>query len=153
MTIAPIVQTVVTKAAPARAFDLFTQRMADWWPRGKTVGKNPHVELVVEPHVGGRWFERDADGVETPWGDVLAWDPPRRLVLAWRLNSQWTYQADFETQVELTFEPAEGGGTEVRLEHRGLEAFGADAATRRASLDGGWPTRLADFAAFADGGI
>ena len=49
MSIAPIVHTVETRAAPARAFDLFTGRMGEWWPRGKTVGKNPAKTVVVEP--------------------------------------------------------------------------------------------------------
>jgi uncharacterized protein YndB with AHSA1/START domain len=150
MTIAPIVQIVTTKAAPARAFTLFATRMADWWPRGKTIGKNPHAEVVMEPHPGGRWFERDAEGNETHWGNVLAWEPPHRLLLAWRIDTQWTYDPDFLTELELTFTPMEGGGTRVRLEHRNLERFGADAAAHAAALNGGWPTMMAEFAALAD---
>jgi uncharacterized protein YndB with AHSA1/START domain len=150
MTIAPIVRTVEVKAGPARAFELFATRMEDWWPRGRTVGKNPHAAIVVEPRANGRWFERDAEGQETHWGKVLAWEPPSRLLLGWQLNSQWTYDPDFLTEVELTFAPAEGGGTLVTLEHRNLERFGADADRRAAELGGGWPNFLADFARFAD---
>jgi uncharacterized protein YndB with AHSA1/START domain len=150
MTIAPIVQCMTVKAAPARAFDLFATRMADWWRRGKTFGKNPHAELVLEPRAGGRWFERDAEGTETRWGDVLTWEPPHRLLLAWRINSQWTYDPDFLTELEMTFTPLEGGGTQVRLEHRNLERFGADAAAHAAKLNGGWPTHMVDFARLAD---
>jgi uncharacterized protein YndB with AHSA1/START domain len=149
MTIAPIVRSVEIKAAPSRAFELFSRRMGAWWPSGKTVG-NPHVDIVIEPHAGGRWIEIDADGTETQWGEVLAWEPPSRLLLAWRLNAQWTYDPSFLTEVELTFAALAGGGTRVTLEHRDLERFGEDAEARRASLDGGWPTRLADFVAFAD---
>jgi uncharacterized protein YndB with AHSA1/START domain len=90
MSIAPIVRTVETKAPPARAFEIFSRRMHDWWPKGKTIAPNPHVAVVVEPHAGGAWFERDAEGNETHWGNVLAWEPPHRLLLAWRINSQWT---------------------------------------------------------------
>jgi len=150
MTIAPIVRTVETKAPPARAFDIFTQRMHDWWPKGKTIAPNPHVTVVMEPRVGGRWFEKDAEGNETYWGDVLTWDPPHRLVLAWRINSQWAYDPDFLTEVEMTFTPTATGGTRVTLEHRDLERFGADAAAHKATLDGGWPTILGLFAGVAD---
>jgi uncharacterized protein YndB with AHSA1/START domain len=150
MTIAPIVRSVEVKAPPARAFELFALRMGDWWPRGKTIGKAPHAEIVLEPKAGGRWLERDAEGTDTHWGEVLDWDPPRRLLLAWRLNSSWTYDPDFLTEVELTFASLPGGGTRVTLEHRNLERFGDNAAAQRASLDGGWPTRLADFVAFAN---
>jgi len=150
MSIAPIVRTVEVKATPARAFELFAARMAAWWPRGKTIGKKPHVTVVMEPHAGGRWFERDAEGTETHWGKVLAWEPPGRLLLAWQINSQWAFDPDFLTEVELTFAPAAGGGTLVTLEHRDLERFGADAAAHAATLDGGWPTLLGGFAQYAD---
>ena len=56
MTIAPIVRSVHVKAAPARAFDLFTSHIEHWWPKGKTIGKAPHVALVLEPWAGGQWF-------------------------------------------------------------------------------------------------
>jgi uncharacterized protein YndB with AHSA1/START domain len=150
MSIAPIHHTVQVKAAPARAFDLFTSHMQDWWPRGRTIGKNPHAVIVFEPHAGGRWFERDEAGTETQWGEVLDWSPPARVLLAWRINSQWAYDPDFLTELELTFEPAEGGGTRVTLEHRDLERYGADAEKHRAVLNGGWPTHLTSFIAYAD---
>jgi uncharacterized protein YndB with AHSA1/START domain len=150
MTIAPIIQRVEVKCAPAKAFTLFSSRMADWWPRGKTVGKQPHAEVVMEPHVDGRWFERDADGNETQWGKVLAWEPPRRLLLGWQLGPDWQYDPEFLTELELTFVELPSGGTGVTLEHRDLERFGALADKRRSELNGGWPTRIADFAAFAD---
>jgi hypothetical protein len=151
MSIAPILRSVVVKAPPARAFDLFATRMQDWWPRGKTIGRKPHAEVVMEPRAGGQWFERDADGGETHWGKVLAWEPPGRLLLGWQINSTWTYDPDFLTELELTFEGLPGGGTRVTLEHRNLERFGADAEKQRASLDGGWPTMMAEFARLADG--
>jgi uncharacterized protein YndB with AHSA1/START domain len=150
MTIAPIVRTVTVKASPARAFDLFAAHMERWWPAGHTVAKQPHVAIVMEPRPGGRWFERDADGVETHWGKVLTWEPPSRLVLGWQLNGRWEYDPDFLTEVELSFAPAQGGGTLVTLEHRDLERFGADAEKIAEQVGGGWPRLLADFAGYAD---
>jgi uncharacterized protein YndB with AHSA1/START domain len=150
MSIAPIVRTVQVKAAPARAFDIFAAQMASWWPKGGTIGKQPHAAIVIEPRRDGRWFERDADGNETNWGRVLAWEPPSRLLLAWQLTCEWGYDPDLQTEVEVTFAPAEGGGTLVTLEHRHLERFGADGARHVEKLRGGWPTRLADFAQYAD---
>jgi uncharacterized protein YndB with AHSA1/START domain len=148
--IAPIVQTVEVRAAPARAFEVFTARMGEWWPQGMTIGAKPHVAVVVEPRRGGRWFERDEDGAEADWGKVLAWEPPSRLLLAWQINSRWAHDPAFETEVELTFAPRHGGGTLVTLEHRNLERFGADAAAHAAQLRGGWPGLVAAFAALAD---
>ena len=89
MTIAPIVRSVAVKAPPARAFELFTSQMAGWWPKGRTIGKNPHVEIVMRPQVGGEWFERDADGAETRWGKVLAWEPQVTLEDGMARTYEW----------------------------------------------------------------
>ncbi len=121
--------------------------MGSWWPAGRTVAKKPHVEIVIEPREGGRWYEIDADGAETDWGKVLAWEPPGRLLLAWQLGPSWTYDPAFVTELELTFAPA-GSGSSVTLEHRDLERFGTEAANRRAQLDGGWPGMLEGYAIF-----
>lgn len=150
MSIAPIIRTVQVSPNPHRAFELFVFRMGDWWPKGGTIGKRPHAEIIVEPREGGRWLERDAEGVEAQWGKVLAWEPPTRLLLAWQLDSAFAYDPDFLTEVELTFEPAEGGGTRVTLQHRNLERFGANAASLVEKLGNGWPARLAAFARLAD---
>lgn len=150
MSIAPILHTIEVKATPARAFDLFTSRMGEWWPSGKTIGRNPHADIVIEPQAGGRWYERDAAGNETQWGRVLAWEPPGRVLLGWQINSQWHYDADFLTEVELTFAALAGGGTRVTLEHRNLERFGADAEAHAAKIRGGWPTMVGHFARYTE---
>ena len=150
MTIAPIVRSIRVKAPPARAFDLFTSQMQSWWPKGRTIGKNPHVAIVVEPKIDGQWFERDADGAETHWGRVIAWEPPTRLVLAWQIDATWAFDPTLVTEVELTFAPADDGGTIVTLEHRNLERFGTDAERHATLLGGGWPGYLAQFGAYAD---
>lgn len=148
MSVAPIMRSLTVKAPPQRAFELFTSSMGKWWPKG--VAERPHVAIVLEPHAGGRWFERDDQGKETPWGDVISWEPPTRVLLAWRLNTRWTYDPNCTTEVEITFKPATGGGTTVTLEHRKLEQFGEDAARHSDSLRGGWPAILDQYAGFAD---
>ena len=83
-------------------------------------------------------------------GTVLAWEPPHRLLLGWRLDSRFEYDPNFMTEVELTFADAPNGGAVVTLEHRDLEKFGAEAERVAASLGGGWASRLADYAAHAN---
>ncbi len=149
MTIAPIVHAVTVSAPPERAFMLFTGSMGRWWQTGKTIGAKPHVEIVTEPRTGGRWFERDADGNETDWGKVLAWEPPGRVLLGWQLNANFAFDPELVTEVEITFVPV-GTGTRVTLTHSRLERFG-DAADRvAAQLSGGWPTLVQLFADFAE---
>jgi len=82
----PIVKTVMVQAAPARAFALFAGDFGRWWPLARVhTGPDP-VDCAIEPRVGGRVFERAADGRETPWGTVLAYDPPHRLAFSWTVQ-------------------------------------------------------------------
>lgn len=151
MSIAPIIQTVSVRLPPDRAFALFVERMGDWWSKGKTIGQNPHRAIVVEPHAGGRWYEEDDAGNQCDWGRVIAWEPPHRLLLAWHLDASFSFDPAFSTEVLVSFAPT-ATGTLVTLEHRQLERFGPSAERVRGQLSGGWPTRLQDFATFANRG-
>ena len=146
MSIAPVRCSVDVKVPVARAFELFAENMGAWWPRGKTPGGSPHVALVVEPRQDGRWFERDANGEETPWGRVLAWEPPRRLLLGWQLDHRFRFNADLLMEVEIRFEALATGGTRVSLEHRDLEQLGVDAEVFAGKVRSGWPERIENFA-------
>lgn len=145
MTIAPVVQSIEVRTPPARSFALFTAEMSRWWPLHRTPAPTRAVAIIVEPGVGGRWYERDADGTEYPWGSVLAWEPPSRFVLGWQLNGRFEFDPDLVTEVEITFTPTASGGTRVRIEHRQLERIGTDAPAYAQKVDGGWGERLADF--------
>ena len=145
-------KTVTVKAPAERAFSVFTEGISRWWPLATNhIGATVPVEAVVEPREGGRWFERAADGSECEWGRVLAWEPPRRLLLAWELNADWKHDPAVATEVEVLFEPAPDGGTTVTLEHRGLEAFGERAPQMRDvfASPGGWSGMLDTYATVA----
>jgi len=147
MSIAPIIAEVAVRQPPARAFELFTSRIGEWWP-GKTIGARPHVAIVLEPRAEGRWYERDAEGDETQWGKVLAWEPPHRVLLGWQLDTSFTHNPDFLTEVEISFTALADGGTRVRLEHRDLERFGAEAERIAGMIRPGWQEKLDGFAHF-----
>ena len=55
-----------------RAFSVFVEQMEVWWPPAHHIGAKPFQSIYVEPRVGGRWFERDAEGKECDWGTVRA---------------------------------------------------------------------------------
>jgi len=150
MSIAPVLHSVEVKAPPARAFELFTSHMGKWWPKGKTLAPKPHADVVIEPHPGGRWYERDIDGNEIQWGRVLAWEPPGRVLLGWQVDAQWHYDPNFLTELELSFAALAGGGTRVTLEHRNLERYGAHAEEYAGKLRGGWPTFVEHFARYSN---
>ena len=127
------VRKTVTVAAPqAIAFEVFTGRIASWWPMAThKIGQADCAAVVIEPRAGGRWFERGTDGVECDWGRVLAWEPPQRVVLAWQLSSAWAFDPAIRTEVEVRFTAIDARTTRVELEHRGLEVYGDEAGTMR----------------------
>jgi uncharacterized protein YndB with AHSA1/START domain len=104
--------------------------------------------VIVEPRAGGRWFERGEDGSECQWGAVLVWEPPSRVVLAWQITADWTYDPNFATELELRFAAEGEHATRVELEHRHLERFGdrAQLAYETFSSPHGWSGLLARYA-------
>ena len=77
-------KVVSVKAPQAAAWRVFTEKMGAWWPLAYyKIGKANAVDAVIEPRVGGRWYERGDDGSMCQWGSVLAWEPHSRLVLSW----------------------------------------------------------------------
>lgn len=141
-------RSVLVNATPDHAFKVFTAKFVSWWPPAHHIGAAELADVVVEPRVGGRWYEVGQDGAECEWGAVLAWDPPSRLLLAWHLNGDWDYDPDpaRASEVEITFTP-DGEKTLVELVHRGFERhFTKPAAVRDGvSGEGGWGAILVGF--------
>jgi uncharacterized protein YndB with AHSA1/START domain len=150
---APVRRSIEVNASQAKAFDVFARKPSSWWPKTHRIGKTPLVATVIEPEVGGRWYERDEDGSECQWGYVIAWEPPQRLVLAWQLNAKFEFDPNLVTEVDVRFVALTADRTRVELEHRLLERLGetARAASERIGSDGGWPAILRSFAAAAEG--
>jgi uncharacterized protein YndB with AHSA1/START domain len=142
---------IVVDVPPDRAFTLFTAEMTSWWPADHHIGSAPIAEIVVEPHAGGRWFTRHQDGTETSTGVVRAWEPPGRFVVTWQIGADWKFHPDLITTVEVRFEPLGDNRTRVRLEHRDLDAFGAEAAAMRKTFEGpgAWAATLQAYASAA----
>jgi hypothetical protein len=92
---------IVVPVSSKEAFRVFTARMTDWWPSDHHIGSAPIEEIVIEPHEGGRWYTRHEDGTESSTGQVLAWEPPERLIITWQIGADWRYHVDLVTTVEL----------------------------------------------------
>ena len=149
---AAIRKQIEVNAPIDRAFAVFATRMGDWWHKEHSIAQGTtQKDVVIETRAGGRWYEVGADGSEHDWGKVIAYDPPRRLVLAWQLTRDFAYDPAFETTVEVNFEERDGR-TVVNFEHRDLERMGADAVELLEGMDGGWGMLLGLFKAEAERG-
>lgn len=123
-----------------RAFTVFTDGIDTWWMRSHHIGAVDMDAAIVEPRVGGRWYERGVDATECDWGHVITWDPPSRIVLAWQINENWQYDPQLITEVEVTFTEVGPARTRVDLEHRHLERLGDAASMIRGVFESenGW---------------
>lgn len=68
--------------------------------------------VEIEPEVGGRFVVRAPDGSEHITGEVITWDPPRRLTVTWDVNWPGLVEALGSTLVTYDIEQA---GDVVRL--------------------------------------
>jgi hypothetical protein len=90
--------------------------------------------VVLERGVGGRIFERTADGVEYDWGRVTVWEPPSVLGYQWHIG-----RAPAEaTEVSIQFVPTGPAQTRVEIEHSGWERLGASGEDYREQNISGW---------------
>jgi len=154
MTTATDVRREITVAAsPERAFDLFTNHMAEWWPSEHHVASSPVIAMTVEPRVGGRVYDSCEDGSDSAWGQVTEWDPPTRFGFAWMITNTWQLETDVEkaSRVAVSFIP-EGDRTRVVLVHNDfwrLSDGGAGMAEAVGAPDG-WGAGLRRFVEFVD---
>jgi uncharacterized protein YndB with AHSA1/START domain len=135
----PLVVEVDVAASIEHAFDTWVDRCALWWPTGHTVSGSP-VSIVFEPRPGGRIFERAGDGTEHDWGEVIAFERPRRVDYWWHLF----FDRSEATLVEVTFAPS-GEGTRVRIEQTGWDALGDAGRARRERTVSGWAATTAPY--------
>lgn len=128
-------RSVAVPLSPAEAFDLFTARMSEFWPADHHIGDAPPAAVLMEPHAGGRWYERAEDGTECDWGKVAEWSPPDTVVLLWQLGADWRYDPALGTEVEVTFTEESPGRTRLDLRHRHLERYGDQAEQMRTAFE------------------
>ena len=125
----PLRMSFDVACSAGHAFTVWTSGIGTWWPPDHTVtGRAEHI--VLEGGVGGRIYERTADGTEHEWGEVTVWQPPARLAYLWYLGRD---RAD---------------ATRVEIEHRGWERLGPDPEAAQPWRDrnqANWQTLLPHF--------
>ena len=140
---------IVVDAPIARAFKVFTEDFGRFKPSEHNMLAVPIAGTVFEPFVGGHIFDRGGDGSECRWARVLAYDPPRRLLLSWDISPQWQIETDptKTSEWEVRFTAESENRTRVEIEHRMLERHGEgwEAVRDGVDQDQGWPLYLARF--------
>ena len=148
-------KSIVVDAPIERAFHVFTQEMASWWPPEHHILDAPLGQMVVEPREGGRIYDVGTDGSECQWARVLAYEPPTVFVFSWDINLQWQIETDHErtSEVAVRFAPEGEARTRVDLEHRKLDRHGDGWEKMRDAVGspGGWGVGLERFAGAAAG--
>jgi uncharacterized protein YndB with AHSA1/START domain len=129
------------------AFRVFTEGFDSWWPRDHHIGRAEMAVAILEPRVGGRWYELGVDGTECEWGMVLAWDPPRHVAVSWHLDGEFRFDPGREraSRVDIHFERRDADRTRVILVHSGLDRHGDTWHLLRDRISRGWPTDLRRF--------
>jgi uncharacterized protein YndB with AHSA1/START domain len=141
-TIAPVEIELTVHAGVEHAFRTFTADIGSWWPTSThSIGQARVADVVMEPRVGGRLYERWDDGTEHDWGEILEWDEPHRFVCTWQPN----HERPAPTELEVRFEAVDGA-TSVTLEHRGWERLGAEGPAQRKDYSSGWAPVLESYA-------
>ena len=148
-----ITEKVTVPLTGEAAFDLFVNRLGEWWPRQYTWSNVVLEEIAIEPRVGGMCLERGPHGFRIDWGRVLAIDPPQRLEFTWQISPKREPIPDPEhaSTVAVTFTDKDVDECEVGVVHSTFEAHGDGAPGYEAALAGnaGWPYILNRFAAAA----
>jgi uncharacterized protein YndB with AHSA1/START domain len=133
-----MVKSVTLPLAPAAAFDLFTQQIAEWWPPDRRHTQDPRSEIFLL--ATGRFYERARDGSEVELGFVRSWDIPNRILLDFFIATS----PERPTEVEIAFS-ARGTGTEVTVVHRPKPSSDALWSERAPLYERSWDIVLAAF--------
>lgn len=136
----PVVKTLTLKSTPEKAFNHFTKNIHVWWPLAShSISRNEAKTVIFEEGKNARIYEIENSGKEREWGRVLVWEPPHRLVYSWVLEAP-----ENATEVEVNFEDAGGGKTDMTLIHRGWENR-EEGGLWRGRYDEGWNEVLSGY--------
>jgi uncharacterized protein YndB with AHSA1/START domain len=143
-------ESIVVQAPIERAFSVFTDGIASWWPPEHHLLQGELEAMVFEPREGGHIYDRATDGSECRWSRVLAYEPPNRVVFSWDISTQWQVETDLAktSEIEVRFIAESPDRTRVELEHRKLERHGDGWQGMREAVGdpNGWRLGLVRFA-------
>ncbi|MBA3463695.1 MAG: SRPBCC domain-containing protein [Deltaproteobacteria bacterium] len=140
----PLRREARVATTPVVAFEWFTTRIGTWWPRVLTAfgGSLGFVEGQLEEH--------SADEVHV-WGEVITWNAPHSLRMAWR---QPAHDEEQRTNVDVMFVPDGPSGAIVRIVQSGWNRIPDPASSSRLyGGDRGWREVLTAYTTAVAGGL
>lgn len=105
----------------ATVFDVYVNRVNEWWPRKGETNRYSLTPESTEPdrihfdaREGGRYYEAFKDGTEHTIGTITTWDPPNEIAHTWIVEDR-----PEPSTISVRFVPS-GDTTTVIEEHAGL---------------------------------
>jgi uncharacterized protein YndB with AHSA1/START domain len=143
--LSPVVKSVEVRRTPADAFRLFTEQMSAWWPlkshsRARDAAGEVTLRVEFEGRVGGRVYETLNTGEERDWGEVLAYEPGRRVLFSFQMGRP----REKSGEVEVRFDPLDAGHCRVTLTHAHWERLGEEGPVMRGRFANGWEAVFVD---------
>ncbi|HVB73868.1 MAG TPA: helix-turn-helix domain-containing protein [Ktedonobacteraceae bacterium] len=129
-----IEQEITIEASPSRVFKALTNDVSAWWGAPYLIS-NEARSLVLEPKIGGRFYEDWGNGAGSLWGLVTSIKQD-----AWiEVRGSMAMSGIVSSVVRFELE-AQGDATLVKLSHR---AMGEVNEELQVGYDGGWHDLIA----------
>lgn len=136
----PVLCAVEVPAGSWDAFAGFTEHLHLWWPFEDLSVHGAGTYAAFEE---GALVETSPQGEMTVWADVVRWEPPVSVALAWHPGAS----GHRSTHVRIAWSAGPTGGTRVGLEHGGWGSGDVDGA-ERSVYAAFWALALARYARF-----
>jgi uncharacterized protein YndB with AHSA1/START domain len=133
------VELALDIAAPrAIVWKALMKHTSEWWRPEFCVSPNPRG-IIIEPRVGGRWYEDAGDGAGGLWGVIQTLLPPTTLEVRGDLFHNWGGPAVMHLRLTLD----ELSPTQTRLNVFDT-TFGKISDTLGKRLESGWAVLLGE---------
>lgn len=131
----PISLELTVAVEPELAFEVFTTRFGEWWPKeSHSLAKKDCIAVELHPGLGGEIIERARGQKNVSWGRVEIWQPGEHVSFTW--HPGWN-PGDY-TRVMVSFQQNSFGRCVICLEHRDWENVGDIAPALREGYQAGW---------------
>lgn len=123
----PLVKTIEVPCNQQKAFTVFLDEMASWWPLDKFTTSMmkgaPAKSIKVDTREGGKIIEVGSDDSETLWGTIKAYDPYSFFSMDFHIPGPPVFEVGKFSHVEVKFTKLADQQTLVELTQTNLEVF------------------------------